>query len=268
MTTESVKTETKEPEVTTVTNSLRPFDVNSLIKKEETCSNRNIPVINNNHANIEKPPCELNMQGHDVAGGPGLYPYLGLYSHLMSMPHHPGPPLLPGLNPLMQAQIALAAHAHQQSVLASAYANLHPSSMMERLKSQRFSPYQNHKSPNSSHISTSDSKSAFTSVTPGSMGQSSPTPGSPPPSPSSHTATTSLRIKTISPPILSPAHSQTSSSPGENPLSSSTPSSKDSSTSLTPDIRNIEAMVNGLNGGHDTKFGITHESHRTLTKSQ
>ena len=97
MTTESVKTETKEPEVTTVTNSLRPFDVNSLIKKEETCSNRNIPVINNNHANIEKPPCELNMQGHDVAGGPGLYPYLGLYSHLMSMPHHPGPPLLPGL---------------------------------------------------------------------------------------------------------------------------------------------------------------------------
>ena len=143
---------------------------------------------------------------------PPVYPpYLGLYQHLLP----------PGLSsPLMlQAQLALA--AQHNSFLASAYASLttaRPS--LERSKTSRFSPYP----PTTSTTSnTNTTRSAFQAV-----GRRSP-PGSP------------ARIKTISPPLLSP------SSPGG--------------------IKNIQQMVNGLNGGAEGKFGLTHsgETRRGLT---
>ena len=181
----------------------RPFDVSSLIKKEEPrpCESEVSPGP---HTTLATPP-------------PPLYPYLGLYHQLL---HHQAlpPGLPPGLSPLvMQAQLALA--AQQNSLLASAYANLNSTGPgMERLKAARFSPY---------------TRSAFTSV--GSRAQSPPHP-----------------VKTISPPCLSPEHSL--------PSLPSSPSG----------IKNIQDMVNGLNGGPETKFGLTHshDNRRELTQSQ
>ena len=307
-TTHIVKQETQETgnhDVST-TAPLRPFDVNSLIKKETT-EDKEAVGVNNNHDD-KTPVAVASSPDHVAPSPPSLYPYLGLYSHLMSHslpPNFPappaasnhGPPLLPpGLNPLMmQAHLALA--AHHNSVLASAYANLAPSSMMERIKSQRFSPYPPPAhlfSPPSStshpsHLS-SDSKSAFHSIVPGRQSQASlppptpsspanslpPTPSSPPPSPSSNTATTSLRVKTITPPSLSPANSHSStSSPGDlqsskDPRTTCPKNQEPTVQGLTTDIKSIEKMVNGLNGGHDTTFGISHghDQRRSLAKSQ
>ena len=242
--------------------------MSSLIKKETVASSNSGHVSNNNKEHSPAPVSEhdlINVSSPPLNNGP-LYPYLGLYSHLMSLPptypvNTGQSPVLPGLNPLMmQAHLALAAQA-------SAYANLHPSAMMDRLKSQRFSPYHHVSSSHKTHASTtsplsSDSKSAFQSVVPGPRQHvTTPTPSSPPPSPSSQTATTSLRVKTITPPCLSPDTSHSSSSPGDHP------SSKDTISGMT-DIKNIENMVNGLKGGHETKFGISHDHRRTLTESQ
>ena len=179
---------------------IRPFDVSSLIKKEE----RESP-----ESPLPTPP------------PPPVYPpYLGLYQHLL-------PPSLS--SPLMlQAQLALA--AQHNSFLASAYASLSSSARpsLERMKSSRFSPYTSNttsstSSPSSTTSNSSSSRSAFQAV-----GRRSP-PSSP------------ARIKTISPPLLSP------SSPGG--------------------IKNIQQMVNGLNGGAEGKFGLTHsgETRRGLT---
>ena len=107
----------------------------------------------------------------------------------------------------MQAQLALA--AQQNSLLASAYANLSSASVsgLERMKGSRFSPY-------------STTRSAFSSVV--------SRAASPP-------------VKTISPP--------------SSPLQG---------------IKNIQEMVNGLNGGPETKFGLSHpqDSRREVTQSQ
>ena len=191
------------------------------------------------------------------ASAASLYPYLGLYSQLLTSVQGPHP--MPGL--MMGAQLALAS-AHHQNMLASAWAGLQaPASghlMSDRLKAPRFSPYPLF--PPTKSPPASSSSSAFQTVLP------SPkvAPGSPPPSPSSHTATTSLRIKTITPPSLSPANSHTSStSPGDS-AADSRPAS---------DIRNIERLVTGLDGGRDTKYGISHsppgdQTRNAMNKSQ
>ena len=148
---------------------------------------------------------------------PPVYPppYLGLYQHLLP----------PGLtSPLMlQAQLALA--AQHNSFLASAYASLTTARPgLERIKTSRFSPYSAPTISTSSNTSnTNSTRSAFQAV-----GRRSP-------------STSPARIKTISPPLLSP------SSPGG--------------------IKNIQQMVNGLNGGAEGKFGLTHsgETRRGLT---
>ena len=223
--------------------SSRPFDVSSLIKKEAEA-----PGVNNNLVcgDLKSSPVSSPCPPASAAS---LYPYLGLYSQLLTSPvvH------MPGL--MMGAQLALAS-AHHQNMLASAWAGLQaPASaplMSDRLKASRFSPY-SHFPPTKSPPASSD-KSAFQTVLPAPK----VAPGSPPPSPSSHTATTSLRIKTITPPSLSPANSHTSStSPGDS-AAASAPSSE---------IRRIQRMVTGLDGGLETKYGISHSSPETDPKN-
>jgi len=205
-----IKTEQQQPQAETLSSdhlkpSTRPFDVSSLIKKEE-------PRRGSPESPLATPP-----------PAPVYPPYLGLYQHLL-------PPGLSSLSsPLMlQAQLALA--AQHNSFLASAYASLTSARPgLERVKSSRFSPYIS-SSPTSSTSSSSSptntSRSAFQAV-----GRRSP-PASP------------GRIKTISPPLLSPP------SPGG-----------------LQNIQQIQQMVNGLNGGAEGKFGLTHsgETRRGLT---
>ena len=224
----------KQEQSETTPPQFRPWDVSSLVKKEEDNVVKS-PVASPN--TLTSPPVPPPPPA-------SLYPYLGLYSQLLHSMPAPGfpPSSLPhAFNPLMmQAHLALA--AHHNSVLATAYSGLSQPSMMDRLKSNRFSPYPaTQHQPGNTSVS-SESKSAFQSV----IKQSSP-PASP------DTATTSLMIKTITPPCSSPDHSSTSSSPGDTG---------------SDDIQHIQKMVNGLNGGHETKFGISHEVQRTLTKSQ
>ena len=237
-----LKTEAEEEAPTSaVSASVRPFDVSSLIKKESEP-----PGVNNNLGSSEvksSPVANPCPPGSIPASAASLYPYLGLYSQLMSSVHSvPGVHSMPGL--MMGAQLALAS-AHHQTMLASAWAGLQsppPGPLMaDRLKTPRFSPYS--RSPPAS----SESRSAFQSVMP--AAKVSPAPGSPPPSPSSHTATTSLRIKTITPPSLSPANSHTSSTSPGDAAAASRPAS---------DIRNIERMVSCLDGGQEATYGISH----------
>jgi len=246
----------------------RPFDVSSLIRKDNSSSHS--PRQDQPYSPAKSPG---SVTSPDVSVGPpsqpsppSLYPYLGFYQQLMNggsqNPGFPGmppnfPPTstpFPGLNPmLINAQLALA--AQQNPFLATAYANLNSAgsmSMMDRLKQHRFSPYG--PSPFSSSLSSqsqptlsptslsSDSKSAFQSVIPKNLANS------PPPSPVN--ASTSLRIKTMSPPSLSPT-----SLPSHSPTE-------------VNDIKNIENMVNGLNGTKDSKFGISHDSRRNLSITQ
>jgi len=245
----------------------RPFDVSSLIKKDKSHSPRLDPPYSpaKSPGSVTSP--DVSVGPPSQPSPPSLYPYLGFYQQLMNGgSQNPGglpglppnfPPTsaaFPGLNPmLINAQLALA--AQQNPFLATAYANINsagPMSMMDRLKQHRFSPYG--PSPFSNSLSSqsqptlspsslsSESKSAFQSVIPKNLASS------PPPSPVN--ASTSLKIKTMSPPSLSPT-----SLPSHSPTE-------------VNDIKNIENMVNGLNGSKDTKFGISHDSRRNLSLAQ
>ena len=248
----------------------RPFDVSSLMRKDTSPPSPAPPPRGDNASPSKRSP----LASPDVSVGPpsqpaapsSLYPYLlntGLYHQLMAGGPPGFPPSstaaasFPGLNPmLLNAHLALA--AQQNPLLATAYANLNASAsigppsaslMMDRLKQHRFSPYPVPSPfppllspPPSSAVSppglssSASSRSAFQSVVP--RGGHAPSPPRSPATP----PRLSPPAKTVSPPCHSPAR---------------TPPS---------DIRNIENMVNGLNGSVDGKFGISHHegSRRSL----
>ena len=253
----STRALSRDGTATTQAKVLRPFDVSSLIRKDDAPSPARSP------ASAARSPPLSSMTSPDVSVGPplqpsqsSLYPYLlnsGLYHHLMNgSAGFGGPPgggggggpaAFPALNPvLLNAQLALA--AHQNPFLASAYASLGggPLGMVERLKQHRFSPYPDTLAagvappsvvgpPRSQPSFGSDPRSAFQSVVP--KAQTSPLGRS---SPSSPTC--------------------------------GSPRSSASKSPSTSDIKNIENMVNGLNGSVDGKFGISHSPPRGVSLHQ
>ena len=235
----------------------RGFDITSLIRKDdtETAAAKTAaspeakvvtsPTPTSSSPTLSRgPPIEKSSNPYAGLFGSGLYhQYLG---HILSSqqqggqaPAPPSPAPFPPFNPmLLQAQLAMAAQAQSQAQAASllgSYPGVASSMLAERLKQQRFAPY-SRISPSSSLNSSmhspnsSSGPSAFRSLTPKSV--SSP-PVSPP---SQH----------------SPSPTSTTASPATSP----TPAVK-----LEPknDIKNIESMIQGLNGSAEGRFSLSHD---------
>ena len=177
----------------------------------------------------------------------GLYQqYLGqLLANSNNSGHHgPGPGHGPALNPmLLQAQIAMAAqnNLHNNPLLASY--NNHANMISERLKQNqnRFSPYSSPASSMSSSHSplTSGIASAFKAL---GAGAKLPTPE-----------------ESSSPPVSPPHSSSPPPSLAVSPSSvKSEPGTANSSSPLRSDIKNIENMINGLNGTSEGRFSLSH----------
>ena len=228
----------------------RGFDITSLIRKDDDPKpDRKSPALSagspSTSPNISVgPPNEPPTNPYSNLFNSGLYQqYLGQLlansGSPLSFPGPGSPPSFPPLNPmLLQAQLAMAAQSNMnQQLLNNAYPASAPSLISERLKQHRFSPYS---PPNTSLAATSLGSptgvaSAFRSLA-AKGGQ--PSPSSPPVSPP---RSDSPQEKTVSP------HSDKSSaSVGGGPLPS--------------DIRNIENMINGLNGTNEGRFGLSHET--------
>ena len=235
----------------------RGFDITSLIRKDdtETAAAKTAaspeakvvtsPTPTSSSPTLSRgPPIEKSSNPYAGLFGSGLYhQYLG---HILSSqqqggqaPAPPSPAPFPPFNPmLLQAQLAMAAQAQSQAQAASllgSYPGVASSMLAERLKQQRFAPYSRispASSLNSSMHSPNSSSgpSAFRSLTPKSV--SSP-PVSPP---SQH----------------SPSPPSTTASPATSP----TPAVK-----LEPknDIKNIESMIQGLNGSAEGRFSLSHD---------
>ena len=180
----------------------------------------------------------------------GLYQqYLGqlLASQATGPGHAP-----PALNPmLLQAQLAMAAQTnlHNNPLLAS-YSN-HANMISERLKQNRFSPYS---SPPASQHSPLNSglASAFKALgggVPGSKLSPDEAPNSPPVSPPHSTSP---------PPSLPSLPSNTSNVSPNSGSVKSEPDQSSSSPRLRSDIKNIENMINGLNGTSEGRFSLSH----------
>merc|ERR1740123_1180396 len=136
---------------------------------------------------------------------------------------------------LLQAQLAMAAQSHNQLLpgypgMAGSVAS---SMLAERLKQHRFSPYS--RAPASPN--TSSGPSAFRSLTPKSVSSACSPPVSPPscasPSQASLDLSTSPDIKT-EPKIELKAEPKN-------------------------DIKNIESMIQGLNGSAEGRFSLSHD---------
>ena len=200
------------------------------------------------------PPVEKSSNPYAGLFGSNLYQqYLGqiLSQHAASPGFHgssPGP-FPPMINPMLQlqAQLAMAAQSQQQQQANNGqmpnYTGVAASMLAERLKAQRYSPY-SRQSPSlpSSSLNTSISSSmhspngpsAFRSLTPKSNPPSSP-PASPPHStspPPSNSFDLSPKPDTLLP------------SPPKN------------------DIRNIENMINGLNGSKEGRYSLSHDARK------
>ena len=221
----------------------RGFDITSLIRKDDDPPARvkeSPPCSPNNNSSptiTKGPPIEKSSNPYSGLFGSSLYQqYLGQLlaggqappfpGTTTPAPHAPPAPQFPPLHPmLLQAQLAMAA---QGNSLLGGYSGVASSVLAERLKQQRFSPY-SRVSPATHPASISPSgPSAFRSLTPkSSSGAASPPPVSPPScaSPSSLDLSSSPRLS--SPPAKS-------------------------------DIRNIERMINTLNGSSEGRFGLSH----------
>ena len=157
----------------------------------------------------------------------------------------PGPP--PGLNPmLLQAQLAMAAHNNPLLAMNMNNANM----ISERLKQNRFSPYSmsqptNNAGPPPNQTSpsplTSGLASAFKALGGAGITGSKPNP------------TEEGCGSVVSPPV-SPPHS---ASPPPSVKSEPGPVSPPQA-GLRSDIKNIENMINGLNGTSDGRFSLSH----------
>ena len=237
----------------------RGFDITSLIRKDdEDCKKTPTPQSppksphspnNNSSPTLSRgPPIEKSSNPYAGLFGSNLYQqYLG---HLLSsqqgmsgggFPGSGAPPPFPPFNPmLLQAQLAMAA---QNNPLLNNFNGVASSMMAERLKQQRFSPYSrvspsslssslNTSLASSMHSPNSSVPSAFRSITPKSNGASSP-----PVSPPSCASPGSLDLST-SPKLTSPVIKQEPKN----------------------DIKNIESMIHGLNGGAEGRYSLSHES--------
>ena len=230
----------------------RGFDITSLIRKDdedespkrERKSPPTSPVCNTSPRMSVGPPVEKSSNPYAGLFGSNLYQqYLGqILSSQQSGGFPGGPaPFPPMLNPMLQlqAQLAMAqAHSQANGHLPN-YNGVAASMLAERLKAQRYSPYSRH-SPSlpTSSLNTSISSSmhsptgpsAFRSLTPKSNPPSSP-PASPP-----HSASPVASLD-LSPKLELP-------SPPKN------------------DIRNIENMINGLNGNKEARYGLSHDARK------
>lgn len=142
----------------------------------------------------------------------------------------------PAINPmLLQAQLAMAAqnNIHNNSALLASY--------QERLKQSRYSPYP---APGGLTSHQAGIASAFKALGGGGLGKGGGgmSPRSPPVSPP-HSA---------SPPALAP--------PSPNSLKSDPPPAQTSPA--RSDIKNIENMINGLNGTSEGRFSLSHADSR------
>ena len=167
----------------------------------------------------------------------GLYQqYLGqLLANSSASGHAPMNPML------LQAQLAMAASNPLLSAINNPTANL----ISERLKQNRFSPY-SLVSPPTSSVSplTSGLASAFKAL--GGGGGSRPAPCVSPP---------------VSPPHSSSPAPSLAISPGSGSVKSEPEPEKVSPGSepgCRSDIKNIENMINGLNGTNEGRFGLSH----------
>ena len=256
------------PTRTTEQKPFRGFDITSLIRKDDdggsqkdkstpdrsntTCSPPHSPNNNSSPTVTRGPPIEKSSNPYAGLFGSNLYQqYLG---HILSsgqaaggLPGFPGsagapPPPFPPFNPmLLQAQLAMAA---QNNSLLNNYNGVASSMLAERLKQQRFAPYSrvspsslssslNTSLASSMHSPNSSGPSAFRSLTPKSTGASSP-----PVSPPSCASPSSLDLST-SPKLPSPG--MTIKVEPKN------------------DIKNIESMIQGLNGSSEGRFSLSHD---------
>ena len=144
------------------------------------------------------------------------------------------------MNPmLLQAQLAMAASNPLLSAINNPTANL----ISERLKQSRFSPYSLTPAPASSPL-TSGLASAFKAL--GSqVGRPPGPPVSPPVSPP-HSGSPAPSL------ALSPGSGSVKSEPEPEKV---TPGPEPGCRS---DIKNIENMINGLNGTNEGRFGLSH----------
>ena len=235
----------------------RGFDISSLIRKddEEEEEKESRSPVSSPRVSVG-PPVEKSSNPYGNIFSSNLYQqYLGQLLSQQQQAFHaaaapPPPPHLPPFNPmLLQAQLAMAASSNP---LLGGYGGLASSIMAERMKAHRYSPYHTPVSHNtslntsvSSSLSSPGASSAFVSLT----------PRSPPVSPP-HSAT---------PPVMSPDPHHTSPSHHRYSPASHSPSS--SSARLSPpvksEIKSIENMISGLNGGEESgRFGIAHDSRK------
>jgi len=218
----------------------RGFDITSLIRKDDDSkpnrSESKSPAISpSSSPNISVgPPQSPPTNPYTNLFNSGLYQqYLGqLLANSGSAPP---------LNPmLLQAQLAMAAQNNLQNNHAQLLANYnnHASMISERLKqNNRFSPYP---------------VSSISSSVPSTL-------GSPTGMASAFKALGTKMNHPSSPPV-SPPHSMTPPNLAVSPNSMKSEPPASSSSPPRSDIKNIENMINGLNGTSEGRFGLSHDS--------
>ena len=234
----------------------RPFDVNSLIQPDAADAVKRGPPSPSSSPATTAATAVVSL---GPPTGQPLYPYLGLYQHLMAgggqpLSVHQSTGL--GLNPGLLNSLAMA--AHNPLLAYSNFNSLHsPLSMVERMKQNRYSPYTCTPSP--LHHSTPP-------ILPNpSLAHSLLPPSS---SPSVRSAFQSVLPKPsrLSPPPAS-ATPPPSTSPGSSAPSPACTPTGSSGSSAHSDIRSIERMVKSLNGegaGGAGGYAISHDGRRSL----
>jgi len=228
----------------------RGFDITSLIRKDDDNKrphSKSPPVSPGSSPKVSVgPPMEAPSNPYGNLFNSSLYQqYLG---QLLSGgggggggggPNFPGFPSnspFPPMHPmLLQAQIAMAAQSQLGNPLLNSYSGPTNSIISERLKQHRFAPY-SPPTPNTSLASASLGSPTGVASAFRSLASKTNPPSSPPASPP-QTSTPPLSKGDINPRPLSPAFSNPSKS----------------------DIKNIENMINGLNGTNEGRFGLSHD---------
>ena len=199
------------------------------------------------------PPCEPCISPNGRVGTPSSpcpssppsNPYSNLFNsglyqqYLTQLLANSG--VSPPINPmLLQAQLAMAAQSNHAHLLAN-YNGSASSLISERLKQNRFSPYP----PSVSSLSPTSHSLLSTSQ------------------PSLTSAFKSLSRQFPASPPVSPPHSVTPPMDTSPPSQSSPVTVKseiDTSEPVPSEIKNIENMINGLNGNCEGRFGLSHDS--------
>ncbi len=280
----------------------RGFDISSLIHKDEDEVKREAQIKKEDDhvsspASSPKvsygPPVEKSTNPYSNIFNSNLYQqYLGqILSQQQQQAAFPHPAAFggfpPAFNPmLLQAHLLAQAHNGHNPLLSSYTNGLATSIMAERMKANRYSPY----SPvSSSTLNTSASSSlgsptgvngsAFRSLTP--RGSGSP-PVSPPHSTTPPVLSSPSRSSPHSPNHNSSFHAAGSPNSSatlkpESPLPRSPVGSSTGGSPLPPhttgafglppksDIKSIEKMISGLNGGgtnEEGRFGLAHDARK------